>query len=91
MLHKIKIMGMGCFYLKGLEYSRKSFNSDCYIEAGRMNKSVQRGIEIAESACSSDDVSVLRLTIKSLISLIKIDHRLIDDTEELINQIGSKK
>lgn len=46
MLHKIKIMGMDCFYKERLETSERPFNSDHYIEicgwhsagGGRMNK-----------------------------------------------------
>ena len=30
-------MGVGCLYLEGLETSERSFNSDYYIEAGRMS------------------------------------------------------
>ena len=38
MLHKIKIMGMDCFYVEGLETSKRSFNSNYYTEAGKMEE-----------------------------------------------------
>ncbi|KKN51314.1 hypothetical protein LCGC14_0624220 [marine sediment metagenome] len=37
MLHKIKIMGMDCFYHTRLETSDRTFNSNYYIKAGRMS------------------------------------------------------
>ena len=61
MLHKIKIMGMDCFYVKGPETSERSFNSNYYTEAGIMEEIKPMGEQMRDRADELEKALDIRL------------------------------